>query len=128
MARFIQTPLFKIDDEQEQWLLVGALIYQSDFKDKDGKPIMVRVADGFQTDLASIPRLFRFLFIKNGKHRLASVPHDKLCRDKTFPRVLADKIFLEAMKVCKVKRIRRYLMYYAVRANTARLKLFGQAI
>lgn len=123
MPRFIATPLLRIADKKEQFILETVLIYQSDLI-----PDKVIVPAGFDTDFASIPRIFRILFIKNGKHRHASIIHDSLCRDKTFPRVLADKIFLEAMKLCGVPKRRRYPMYWAVRINTARLKLTGKAI
>ena len=137
MARFIQVPTFDIYDEEigqwappDEWWTDGQLIYQSDILDKDGEPILVTVHDRFLTDLASIPKFppgLRTLFIRNGKHRIAAVVHDYLCRRKSFPRVLADKIFLEAMALREVGKIKRTLMYWAVRANTAILKLIGKA-
>ncbi len=54
------------------------------------------------------------------KSRRAAVIHDYLARkapDKKT-RILADKIFLEAMKVEGVQRWRRYMMYRAVRIGT----------
>jgi len=134
-ARFISVPTFDIYDEDtgmwadtENWWLEGDLVYQSELLGEDGNPIKVTVPDGYQTDLASIPRIFRMLFVKNGKHRPAAVPHDYLCRlGLEFPRRVADKIFLEAMKVCGVSRWQRYPMYWAVRTNTERLILIGKA-
>jgi len=147
MPHFLKFPTFDIYDEEtdtwadpEQWWLDGELVYQSDIKGEDGKPILVEIEDKYETDLASIPKfppLLRTLFIKNGRHRPAAVPHDKLCRDsyvadyedpmEAFPRRLADKIFLEAMKHVGVKRRIRYPMYWSVRANTERLILLGKA-
>ena len=137
VARFIAVPTFDIYDEEtgewakpDEWWLEGNMIYQSALLGEGGKPVLVTVPDGYPTDLASIPRfppLLRSVFLKNGKHRPAAVPHDFLCRDRDFPRRLADKIFLEAMKVVRVKRWQRYLMYWAVRANTERLILMGKA-
>lgn len=135
MALFIKVPTFDIYDEEtgewaepENWWLDGELVYQSDLPGEDGKPVLVRVPDKYPTDLASIPRIFRLLFAKNGRHRPAAVPHDYLCRLKMeFPRRLADRIFLEAMKVVGVKRWKRYPMYWAVRANTERMILMGKA-
>lgn len=129
-AMFINIPALRIAPEPEQWILDGKLSYQSAQLGDDGKPVLVEIEKGFQTDLASIPRipLLRFLFIKNGRHRLAAIPHDFLCRmGLDFSRVTADKIFLEAMKICKVPRLRRRLMYWAVRINTSRLKLMRKA-
>lgn len=141
MAKFINIPPLDIAEEAEQWILTEDCIYQSDLP-KDGKeikvlsvnghvedsPVLVTVYTGFPTDLASIPRIFRFLIVKNGKHRAAAIVHDFLCRLKLhFPRVLADHIFLEAMLISGENRIRARLMFAAVRINTARLKLFGKA-
>jgi hypothetical protein len=146
MAAFLKFPTFDIYDEEtgkwagaDQWWLDGELVYQSDVIGEDGKPILVKVPDKYPTDLASIPRipLLRTLFLKNGRHRPAAVPHDFLCRAsyvddyedplEAFPRRLADLIFLEAMALVKVKRRVRYPMYWAVRANTERLILLGKA-
>lgn len=138
MAHFIEVPLFDIFDEStgewaapEHFWLSGRMLYQSDLLGEDGQPVLVEVPSGFYTDFASLPRwpsFIRSIFIKNGTHRPAAVPHDWLCRlGLEFPRVLADKIFLEAMKVCGVKRVHRRLMYWAVRINTERLILVGKA-
>jgi len=147
MAAFLKFPTFDIYDEEtglwagdDQWWLDGELVYQSDLLGEDGKPVLVQVPDKYPTDLASIPRfppLLRTLFLKNGRHRPAAVPHDYLCRLsyvedykdplEAFPRRLADQIFLEAMALVQVRRWHRYLMYWAVRANTERLILLGKA-
>lgn len=138
MARFIAVANFDIYDEEtgkwaepDQWWLDGEMIYQSSLLGEDGKPVLVTVPDKYPTDLASIPNfppLLRTLFIQNGRHRPAAVVHDFLCRlGLEFPRRLADKIFLEAMKLCRVPRWHRYPMYWAVRANTERLILIGKA-
>ena len=138
MAAFLKFPTFDIYDEDtglwadaDQWWLDGELVYQSDIPGEDGTPVLVTVPDKYPTDLASIPRfppLFRTLFLKNGRHRPAAVPHDYLCRlGLEFPRRLADRIFLEAMQLVGVSRWKRYPMYWAVRANTERLILLGKA-
>lgn len=147
MAVFLKVPTFDIYDEEtgkwakpEEWWLEGDLVYQSDIPGEDGKPMLITVPHRTSTDLASIPRfppLLRTLLLKNGRHRPAAVPHDFLCRKSyvddfenpkdAFPRRLADKIFLEAMKVVGVKRWQRYPMYWAVRTNTERLILMKKA-
>lgn len=138
MPAFLKLPTFDLYDEAtgewaepENWWLEGELVYQSDLLGEDGKPVLVTVPHRFPTDFASIPRfppLLRSLAVKNGKHRPAAVVHDFLCRlGLDFPRRLADKIFLEAMKLVGVKRWKRYPMYWAVRANTERLILKGKA-
>ena len=138
MAEFVEVPSFDIYDEDtgqwaepENWWLDGRMIYQSDLIGEDGFPVRVVVPDRTSTDLASIPRfppLLRHIFLKNGKHRPAAVPHDWLCRlGLEFPRRLADRVFLEAMILVGVGRIKRRLMYWAVRANTERMILIGKA-
>ena len=123
MAKFVNIPPLDIGDKPEEWVLTESCIYQSDL----WKP-KITVPTGFVTDLASIPRIFRLLFPKNGHHRAAAIIHDYLCRLKLdFSRVLADKIFLEAMKLQGVPKLRRWLMYSAVRLNTSRMKLTGKA-
>ena len=127
MPEFIKFPLLDIYDEEtglwadpENWWTEGELIYQSDLY----LPQII-VPDGFPTDLSSIPRVARFLIIKNGRHRPAAIVHDYLCREDILPdRVLADKIFLEAMELVGVPKLRRYAMYAAVRGLTFYLKTF----
>lgn len=138
MAKFIKVPTFDIYDEDsgewcedEQFWLAGEMIYLSDLEGEDGTPVLVTVPKGFLTDFASLPRwpsIIRSIFRKNGKHRPAAVVHDYLCRlGKEFPRLLADAIFLEAMKLVGVKRSHRRLMYWAVKLNTYRMILVGSA-
>jgi hypothetical protein len=128
VAQFLNIPALRIGVKSEEWILNGMCTYQSDLLNDAGNPFLVRVPKGFVTDLASIPRIFRFFFVKNGRHRAAAIPHDYLCRlGKKVSRVTADKIFLEAMKVLGVPRRRRWPMYWAVRSNTARLKLMRKA-
>lgn len=128
MAEFIHIPALEIAEDSEQWILHEACMYQSDLLSDNGKPVYVKVPAGFITDLASIPRIARFLFVKNGRHRAAAIVHDYLCRLKLgFSRVTADKIFLEAMKLCGVPWLRRKLMYSAVRINTARMQIMRKA-
>ena len=73
------------------------------------------VARGFVTDLASVPRIFWPIVPPYGKHLEASILHDFLCRNG-WPRKTADREFLHAMKRAGVKRWRRMLMFWAVRA------------
>jgi hypothetical protein len=121
--KFINIPPLDISETSEEWILTEDCIYQSAL----WEPRIV-VPSGFPTDLASIPRLFRFLIVKNGRHRPAAIVHDWLCRQGlAFSRVRADKIFREAMKLRGVPAIRRWAMYVAVRSNTARLQLLRKA-
>ena len=123
MAKFINIPPLDIGAKPEEWILTEPCIYESDI----WQP-RITVPSGTVTDLASIPRVFRVLMPKNGRHRAAAIIHDYLCGLKLdFSRVKADKIFLEAMKLQGVPKARRWLMYSAVRLNTTRMKLIRKA-
>ena len=124
MAKFINIPPLDIGAKPEEWVLTEPCIYESDIWQPK-----ITVPTGFVTDLASIPRIFRLLIApKNGRHRAPAIVHDYLCRLKLdFSRVKADKIFREAMKLQGVPKMRRWLMYSAVKLNTSRMKLIGKA-
>lgn len=69
---------------------------------------------GFDTDLASVPRLpvsCMFLGVANK----AAVIHDALYQSKKVPRSVADDVFLEAMEVSRIPFAVRTSMYLGVR-------------
>lgn len=76
----------------------------------------VIVPKGFETDFASVPRLFWTLIPPDGTYTQAAVLHDFLYFKKLYVRKRCDEIFLEAMKVLKVNWFKRRIMYWAVRA------------
>lgn len=121
MARFVHIPDFAVASGKN-WELRGPLTYESGIYS-----VPIVVPEGFLTDLASIPFFARWVLPVNDSHRLAAVVHDYLCRHDGFDRPLADRIFLEAMAVLGVPRWKRWPMFLAVRANTARLQLIGKA-
>lgn len=115
---FLQKPYFKIG-RRYRWFLVTPCVYMSQEID-----LTIRVPEGFETDLASIPRIFRRVIPVNGDHRLAAVVHDylyslrgKLPNRAPITRKQADKVFLEAMIYLKVPRWKCWTMYRAVRAG-----------
>jgi len=74
------------------------------------------VEEGFETDLASTPRILWIILPPYGKYARAAVIHDWLYyKDRGYTRKEADKIFLEAMRDYKVETWKRVLMYYGVR-------------
>ena len=78
----------------------------------------VVVPNGFKTDYASVPKIFRNIINTYGKHGKAAVVHDWLYSKNCnidITRAEADKIFLEIMKECGVGVIKRNLMYRMVR-------------
>ena len=81
---------------------------------KSGKKYHVPVDTN--TDFASIPRFFRRVISRTGRHDRAAVLHDYLCESGIVPRKEADKVFMEAMKHLKVNWLKRRIMYTGVRA------------
>jgi hypothetical protein len=84
------------------------------------------VPEGFDTDYASVPRIFWSLYPPDGSYTEAAVIHDavyfyqSLWLDQGGPgitRSVADTIFLEAMTALGVPLLRRRLLYTAVRAG-----------
>lgn len=81
-----------------------------------GSGLTLTVAAGFITDLASVPWPLRLLFRPDGAYAKAAVIHDFLYDRGLVSRWMADRIFLEGMKVLKVHAVVRLGFYVAVRA------------
>ena len=90
--------------------------------------IEINVPAGFETDFASIPRIFRILIPKLGKYNKAGVVHDWIYQNYRiykvpgyqsfiFNRELADQCFRDAMRDLGVAPWKRNLMYWAVRVG-----------
>jgi len=78
----------------------------------------ITVPAGFETDLASIPRIF--LSVIGGKtkrHLQAAIVHDLQYRSRFigWTRKMVDDMFLDGMKSLGVPFARRWAMYSAVR-------------
>ncbi len=92
--------------------LEADLVYTVQF---NGGGITVVVPKDFVTDKASTPRFLRPWFPPDGLWSDAAILHDYLYTLKRCRRFLADALFRHAMAEVKVGRVRRYLMYLAVR-------------
>jgi hypothetical protein len=78
------------------YVLHGPLVYQSELAG------IIVVPSGFETDLASVPRVPLFYLALAGRAHREAVLHDYLFRIGCRPRVsfmTANRIFLEAMRV-----------------------------
>jgi hypothetical protein len=75
----------------------------------------ITIPKGFETDLASIPRLFWRIFPPLGKYNRAALIHDYLYSILECSSFLADTVFREAMAQLKVPVWKRVVMYYVVR-------------
>lgn len=118
VAEFL-TPLRMEKIGAQRWLLTDVLQFSS--AERDGIVVAPR---GFQTDLASIPRLLWWLFPKVDKWDAAAVIHDAgyghvLLSEIGEPVLVtkreADRLFLEGMTVLEVNWLQRTVMYWMVR-------------
>lgn len=80
----------------------------------------VTVPEGFETNLASIPRIFWNILPPTGKYAKAAILHDWLYTGGKKPREVCDGILLDGMKSLDVEKWKCTLMYYSVR-------LFGKS-
>ena len=98
------------------WKLLEPFPYKSDIL---GSTVIV--PDGYVTDLASVPRIMRWLVpVANAKNRRAAVVHDWLCSKKVQKKMgisqrKADEVFREALKASEVGFIGRWGMWMPVR-------------
>jgi len=94
------------------WVLRSPLIYQSDILCCD-----VEAPTGFQTDLASVPRLPIVYWFWGGRAHREAVLHDYLFRVDSIPVVpfsVANAVFLEAAKSRGKALCIRYPMFWGV--------------
>lgn len=85
----------------------------------------IKIANGFDTDLASIPRMFWRVFPPAGKYTAAAIVHDWLYWYQSpdahetaaihIPREKADAVFLEAMDALGVNWLTRHTIHRSVR-------------
>lgn len=117
MSAFL-TPLWLEDLDGTRWIVAAPFRYQSDLL----RGIVV-VPIETETDLASIPWLFRGLAPRSGKWNKAAVLHDSgyrgALRTEDGRRIhlvkpLCDRLFLEAMRLAGVNGALARLMYRAV--------------
>lgn len=110
---FISKLDVKLKEENESiWILVSDLVYYSPLLKSN-----IIIPAGFETDLASVPRIpFVFWFWGGRAHR-ESILHDYLYRIDSKPVVsfwTANKLFLEAMESRGKPRRIRWPMFLGV--------------
>lgn len=96
------------------WRLVEPLVYQSDVAGQT-----FEVPAGFETDLASVPRLPVVYLLAGGTSNEAAVVHDFLYTVHPVSRAVADAVLREASAVTGVPAWRRWLMFWGVRLGGA---------
>ena len=105
-------------DNECVWVLQKPLLYWSQIlKDIASHPDII-VPEGFETDLASVPRLPFLYLLWGGRAHCEGVLHDYLYRKDAVPSVkrsVADNVFFEAMGVRGKPNKVKYPMYWGVR-------------
>ena len=81
----------------------------------DGVEIII--PEGFETDLASVPRLPIVYFAVGGRGHLAAVLHDWLYSRAMFTRLVCDQYFYHALRESGVGYFLAQSMYLGVRAG-----------
>lgn len=104
------TPLRLEATKPGHWRLLSDLTW-------DGDDFKHTVKEGTETDLASIPRLLRWLLQQNGSSRRPSVLHDDLYRTQIVPRAKADEIFRQALNADGVIVPGQFLYWAGVRVG-----------
>ena len=97
----------------ERWVLTQPFTYTG------SNGFHVEVPVGFETDLASVPRIAWTLYSKTGDLARPSIPHDWLyvnaqVRDEATRRSI-DDIFMVAMNDAGIAKLGRNIVYRAVR-------------
>ena len=113
MSRFTNNLIVSPMSDGKTWIVMRPFRYEVG---AEGSGDAVEVPVGFQTDFASIPRLFWAILPKWGRYGNGAVIHDWLYWEQARDRNEADAIFLESMEILRVGTPVRYLMYWAVRA------------
>jgi hypothetical protein len=98
------------DQDDGKWILTAPLSYQSDVA-----RCTITVPAGFQTDLASVPRLPLVFLLAGDCAREAAVVHDFLYGTHLVDRATADAVLREASALTGVPAWRRWLMWAGVR-------------
>ena len=112
---YFTTPL-KVTAVSGGWRLDEPLMYYSTTLNR-----LVQVPAAFETDLASVPKLLRWLVpVANAKNRRAAVVHDYLCSTPIqavygIDQRTADRVWREALAVCNVNTLGQWGLWLPVR-------------
>jgi Protein of unknown function (DUF1353) len=112
MSRFTSVLLVSPLADGNTWVLMREFGYDVG---AEGSVDRINVPIGFETDFASIPRLFWIVLPKWGKYGNAAVIHDWLYWSQQRSRAASDAVLLEAMGVLEVGTLVQFVIYHAVR-------------
>lgn len=112
-SRFLSPLVLQLaGGDGEQWLLKAPFQYSSDVLNR-----IVTVPEGFQTDLASVPRLPVVYLLTGATGNEAAVVHDFLYTLQPCTRKQADDVFYEAALSSGVPKWRAWMMWAGIRAG-----------
>jgi hypothetical protein len=116
MSSFTEKLIVSLEPNGRKWKLEEDFTYYTEiFKDKGIDRYYITVPAGFETDFASVPKIFILLLRWRDKFNKASVVHDWLYHTKEVPRRIADRIFLEGLTILGIPKWKAYLFYWVVR-------------
>lgn len=102
------------DEDDGKWIVMQDLVYDSDVAGQT-----FTVPRGFQTDLASVPRLPLVYWLTGDTSSAAATVHDYLYSTRLTTRKMADSVLKEASQATGVPGWRRWLMWAGVRIGGA---------
>lgn len=101
--------LEKVHDREFAYLVLEPVAYENE-------KYVIEVAGGWETDGASVPKVFQNIFSAYGEQSIyGAIVHDALYMAEALPRKECDAIFLELLKLKGVGWFKRRVMYRAVR-------------
>ena len=118
MSSFTSDLIISPLKDGKNWQLVNAFTYAVGAEDAED---VINVPAGFVTDFASVPRIMWSVIPPWGCYGKGSILHDYLYRvgaivgNRRYTRKESDLIFLEAMEVLEVSKLKRKVIYIAVR-------------
>ena len=109
----LTTPLIvRLEPNGAKWKIAEPFSAYTDIPEKRE---WIHVPVDFETDFASIPKVFIPFLQWKDKFNKASVVHDYLYYTKQYPRHIADKIFLELQLALGIEKWKAYTFYIVVR-------------
>lgn len=100
----------EVDNDAINWKLNAPLTYV-------GRDHTFIVGQDFETDFATVPRVFVWLIPRYGIYTKAAIVHDFLCQTAPVSRADADGIFRRMLRELGVPVIRRWMMWAGVRVG-----------
>lgn len=107
--------IYELSDNPDEWVVLDEYIFWSSRLQS-----IIIIPRWMVTDLASVPKGFRWLISVNERHRIPSLPHDfgyKFSDELKSSKEDWDNVFNDFMKVFGTSTWKRYLMYMAVKVG-----------